>query len=757
MATKLQCEICGGKLVGKPGGIFECENCGTEYSTAWAKEKIQEITGTVQVEGTVQVTGKVQIEGPVKIESGGATADSLVKRGMQLLGDNREEAKKLFDRALEIDPENGGAFWGLYLRDRLAISLEDALYWMANWSSLGDRNGNLSRAKQYAKGDVKENIEKLEDAWRKLDQSDILSPEMQEMFYVRRNYTLFRKEGADQTHNLKSVTIPGAVKSIGDNAFRNCSILEQVIIQEGVQSIDEDAFSGCSALKTITIPKSVEEIRDRAFEDCFSLESVTMQEGMKSIGGSAFFGCDALKTVTIPKSVRKIEDNAFTSKCLTVITNSGSYAEKYAKQNCIICKTVKAGEDLSKVQHSILKEKKSILEEEKKLIPIRQTCSNLFTGLIDGSEDHTVALRMDGTVLATGSNYSGQCNVDGWTNIVSITTGDDHTVGLHADGTAAAVGDNDAGQCEVSDWRGIIDIAAGSQHTVGLRTDGTVVAIGDNRNGQCDVYNWQNIVKVAANGSCTLGLCADGTVVATGDNKYGQCDVSEWKDIIAISAGDRVSSGLHADGTVVTTEYLGKEFGNEGWFDTSFWERIVAINGAIHPSGMRDDGCIVYSYKGKLMTWNDKADVIAFHQGINTFLLHSSGALTVKEDCYANDQGQCDITGWKLFDNLDSFIEKRKQIKEGFLALAERIEAERKNAEEAERRRQVEAERRRQEKIKKVNQQIAAKKQDKRSAEVELANLKGLFTGRRRKELEAEIAKAEEQLAQLTGKLQELQ
>ena len=45
MAAKLQCEICGGKLIGKPGGIFECDSCGVEYSTEWAKEKIQEITG----------------------------------------------------------------------------------------------------------------------------------------------------------------------------------------------------------------------------------------------------------------------------------------------------------------------------------------------------------------------------------------------------------------------------------------------------------------------------------------------------------------------------------------------------------------------------------------------------------------------------------------------------------------------------------------------------------------------------------------
>jgi tRNA(Ile2) C34 agmatinyltransferase TiaS len=69
MPAKLQCEICGGKLIGKPGGIFECENCGTEYSTEWAKAKIQEITGTVKVEGTVEVAGKVQIENPVTIDN----------------------------------------------------------------------------------------------------------------------------------------------------------------------------------------------------------------------------------------------------------------------------------------------------------------------------------------------------------------------------------------------------------------------------------------------------------------------------------------------------------------------------------------------------------------------------------------------------------------------------------------------------------------------------------------------------------------
>lgn len=77
----LQCDICGGKLMGRTGGIFECDSCGMQYDTAWAKEKIQQIQGTVKVEGTVAVQGTVKIDGPVKVE-GGDTADSLDRKSV---------------------------------------------------------------------------------------------------------------------------------------------------------------------------------------------------------------------------------------------------------------------------------------------------------------------------------------------------------------------------------------------------------------------------------------------------------------------------------------------------------------------------------------------------------------------------------------------------------------------------------------------------------------------------------------------------
>ena len=66
-----------------------------------------------------------------------------------------------------------------------------------------------------------------------------------------------------------------------------------------------------------------------------------------------------------------------------------------------------------------------------------------------------------------------------------ISTGIDHTVGLKSDGTVVATGKNEDGRCDVSDWSDIVAVSAGDDHTVGLKSNGTVVATGDNSKGQC--------------------------------------------------------------------------------------------------------------------------------------------------------------------------------------------------------------------------------------------------------------------------------
>ena len=88
------------------------------------------------------------------------------------------------------------------------------------------------------------------------------------------------------------------------------------------------AFSGATNLKSITIPSSVTSIGERAFSGCIGLTSVTIPSSVTSIGGSAFSGCTGLTSITIPGSVTSIGFAAF-DECtsLTSITFEGTVAE----------------------------------------------------------------------------------------------------------------------------------------------------------------------------------------------------------------------------------------------------------------------------------------------------------------------------------------------------------------------------------------------------------------------------------------------
>ena len=210
---------------------------------------------------------------------------------------------------------------------------------------------------------------------------------------------------------------------------------------------------------------------------------------------------------------------------------------------------------------------------------------------VSARDSHTVGLKADGTVVAVGYNYYGQCDVDGWgwTDIVAVSAGGSHTVGLKADGTVVAVGYNLYGQCDVDGWTDIVAVSAGYSYTVGLKADGTVVAVGDNNIGQCDVDGWTDIVAVSAGVSHTVGLKADGTVVAVGSNGDGRCDVDGWTDIAAISARGYHTVGLKADGTVVAVGY-----NDNGQCDVDGWTDIVAVSaGDFHTVGLKADGTVV--------------------------------------------------------------------------------------------------------------------------------------------------------------------
>ncbi len=174
------------------------------------------------------------------------------------------------------------------------------------------------------------------------------------------------------------VTLPDTVISIDRYAFQNCTSLETVSLNSGLESIGDYAFNGSgltelslpeklysigkysfygTKITELVIPDSVSKLGKYAFYGCAELKSVSIGKRVGTVSENAFFGCSSLSEVIIPKTVSKIEDYAFSScsslekilisdktenlgvgvfsDCpkLTVYAPKGSEAEKTASRN----------------------------------------------------------------------------------------------------------------------------------------------------------------------------------------------------------------------------------------------------------------------------------------------------------------------------------------------------------------------------------------------------------------------------------------
>lgn len=279
----------------------------------------------------------------------------------------------------------------------------------------------------------------------------------------------------------------------------------------------------------------------------------------------------------------------------------------------------------------------SMVVNVKEPLPVQVT-------ILDGGDDHTVGLRPNGTVVATGDNEDGQCNVASWKDIVSISAGLYHTVGLKNDGTVVATGMKDDKQCAVDKWKNVVDIAAGSQHTLALTRDGQVLVTGDNEHGQLNVKGWTDVVDVAAGSWHSLGITSDGRVLAAGYNEFGQCNVSSWRDIVKVVGDHWLTVGLKKDGTVV---YAGGYDSDERreYNNCLKWTGIVDIAiGRDSIMGLRADGTLVYTCASRWGIAN-AADVASIAGG-------GEHMLALKADGSVMGSGVADYyksaTSWKL-------------------------------------------------------------------------------------------------------------
>ncbi|WP_274654621.1 fibronectin type III domain-containing protein [Paenibacillus humicola] len=238
-----------------------------------------------------------------------------------------------------------------------------------------------------------------------------------------------------------------------------------------------------------------------------------------------------------------------------------------------------------------------------------QVCNLSSMVAIASGDIHNLALKSDGTVWTWGDNRWGQLgdgrysSSDGWEpsdiagpvqvqdlrSVVAIAAGEDHSLALKSDGTVWAWGSNAYGQLgigsratytsnipvQVQGLSSVVAIAANGYHNLAVKSDGTVWQWGFTTGGEMyrftpeEVQGLHSVSAVAAGYDHNLALKTDGTVWAWGDNSSGQlgdgtttrhyypAQVKGLGSVEAIAAGIEDSLALTSDGTVWNWGWIG--------------------------------------------------------------------------------------------------------------------------------------------------------------------------------------------------------
>ena len=129
---------------------------------------------------------------------------------------------------------------------------------------------------------------------------------------VKADYALFR--------SVEEYVIPQGVRTIQDYAF-NGTNLKRITIPDSVIFIGQYAFSDCRLLDEIILPPRVDKIRKATFLNCASLSKVMLAKTTYRIETNAFKGT-AIQTIELPHKNLTIESGAFDAGVKAVVPMS---------------------------------------------------------------------------------------------------------------------------------------------------------------------------------------------------------------------------------------------------------------------------------------------------------------------------------------------------------------------------------------------------------------------------------------------------
>lgn len=91
---------------------------------------------------------------------------------------------------------------------------------------------------------------------------------------------------------ITSVTMPATIRGIGDKAFRGCSSLTTVTMENGTKQVDigRYVFENCTALTSVTLSDSITNFTNNLFKNCTSLKSLTLPDNLCAIEEGALDG-----------------------------------------------------------------------------------------------------------------------------------------------------------------------------------------------------------------------------------------------------------------------------------------------------------------------------------------------------------------------------------------------------------------------------------------------------------------------------------
>ena len=124
--------------------------------------------------------------------------------------------------------------------------------------------------------------------------------------------------------SLQEIELPVSLTTIGHEAFRNCSGITKITVDNGTSDtspftpnavstlykdldltklpnltfIDYEGFAGCSSLTSVTTSSHLSSLSKDTFKDCSGITSVTIDAATTTLNEACFSGCTRMATLT---------------------------------------------------------------------------------------------------------------------------------------------------------------------------------------------------------------------------------------------------------------------------------------------------------------------------------------------------------------------------------------------------------------------------------------------------------------------------